>query len=577
MLVVVAMGTATVLTTAYLVSKDNSEAIGANAQNTAASEWAARSGADLALAVLQTNTDWMDADPESLLEGFTIAGGAVSVALTDLQGNPPDGTETELAMTVVADVNGVKTVLQRIVAIQPDVPIDAAVDPELGEFGIFAGSTIYSEANTEIAPWPLSPAFKSGGAVKIGAGFTSSSAMTLDSDTHLRNVELYVRPDAQQTLKDMVSDGSFDGGAVLGFKIPSIPANMPTKLSGSLPVQDASGLKISDNSGSNTLVGGVYAGLTVSNPGTTVVLDDTTGGAYLVQGKLLVDTGSVLLVKGKVSLGVMGTIGVMSGATIELADSASELRVYAAQSVTVDNAGIGIPSSVARDMDRQVSDLDKYVDPARIRFYALSQASGGSIAPWFDFKNQSIVTMVAHTPGGSVGIRDGSSLIGRVTCSAISIWRDGSFYYDQKLDHKTGYTVFDGPFYKTDGAPLDGLAAAMDSYDTTLGLDAFGNYIIANVLTEVVPVPVVNIGDPTPRSERRAREKLWPFIAKAIESGAWVTGDNAVLQDDLYVKLDPTIFNIDEFYDNGVIDATYTGSGTQSISKLGGGTMLMVN
>jgi len=558
MLVVVALGTATVLTTAYLVSKDNSAAIGANAQDTAASSWVARSGADLALAVLQTQEDWVDADPEKLFEGFSIAGGQVSVVLTDLSGNPPDGTETEIAMTVVADVNGIKTVLQRIVTIKPDAVFDDAVDAELNEFGVYAGETFYSEPNSVFAPWPLSPAFKSGGAFKIGAGFTSSAEMTLDSEVSMSNVSMYARPDAQQTLKDMVEDPRFSGGAVLGVKIPTITPTLPTSLVG-LPVVANNPTFIENNLGPPALQGGEYATMWIENDGTRIRMDDSTGGAYLIDGNLTIETGSVLEIEGDVTLGVMGKFCVQYGGTIELKDNQSRLRIYTADDVLIDSAGIGIPSEIAQDLDRDVSDIVDYVDPGRVRIYAISKADGGANFPTIELKNQAIANMVIHAPTSKVRIRDGSSLIGRATCCSFEAKRDGAMYYDQRLDPRTGYTALNGPLYQSNGDLQVGLQAALDSYDTSLGLDQLLAHLIANVTTEVVPVDVVLIGDPTPRRHDRAKKKHWPFVAKAIEHGSWVTGNHEERQESLYVPLDPSIFNLDDFYDDGVISATHVG------------------
>jgi hypothetical protein len=232
MLVVIAMGTATALTTAYLLSKDNSAAIGDNANDTAASAWAARSGADLALAVLQTEEDWVDAEPEKLLEGFAIGDGTVSVALTDMEGLVPDGTETDLAMTVVADVNGIKTVLQRIVSMPPEVVFDDAVDPELGEFGLYATDELIITTGSSVAVWPASPMAKSGGANNIGVGFTNAANLYIHGSAKLMASRLFVRPDSNNPLKSAISGSEFIGGGILQLPVPVIESRLPGVFSG---------------------------------------------------------------------------------------------------------------------------------------------------------------------------------------------------------------------------------------------------------------------------------------------------------------------------------------------------------
>ncbi len=565
MLVVVALGTATVLTTAYLMSKDNSAAIGANAQDTAASSWVARSGAELALAVLQTQEDWVDADPEKLFEGFSIAGGTVSVALTNLQGEVPDGTETELAMTVVADVNGIKTVLQRIVSIQPDAVFDDAVDAELGEFGIFAATEIDLSDTARIGAWPMSPAYLSGEGVKIGAGFVDASSMGVNAGSAASRAELYVRPDAAAPLQAMTSDSTFVDGAVLQMVVPAIPPLKPADF-GALPVIEESNLTINDSSLSTRLVSGTYANLKIDKLDTVVTLDDTDGGVYLFDD-LDADHESVLLISGDVQVCVINNMKIQNCSAIEFADDTSRVRFYVGKQFKVHKTAVGLPREIARKPDRGLMDIDKYVDPSRLRVYALESAGGGDADPDIDIFNGSIANMVVHAPLSQIEVKGSSWVIGRLTGDIIKIKDDSGLLYDPVLDSKVGYTAFKGPLYQSNGDLQVGLKAAIDSYDVLLGLEQFQAHVIANVTTEVVPVQMVGIGDPTPRSHDRAIEKLWPFVAKAIENGSWVTGDHEVRQESLYVPLDPSIFDLDQFYNNGVISATHVGQQALEVTE----------
>ena len=558
MLVVVAMGTATVLTTAYLVSKDNSAAIGANAQDTAASSWVARSGADLALAVLQTEEDWMDAEPEKLLEGFSIAGGQVTVALTDLSGNPPNGTETDLAMTVVADVNGVKTVIQRLVSIQPDVVFDDAVDAELGEFGVFAADLLELSKTAKIAAWPRSPGYLSGDGVKIGVGFVDASDMNVDADSSASRAELYVRPDATAPLQAMTSDSTFVDGAVLQMIVPTIPALMHDDFVG-LSYMGSDEININDSSLSQRLPSGWYdANLTVDQRDSVVTLDDADGGMYLFKD-LTLDHESVLLISGSVLVGVHNNLKIENLSAIEFADDSSSVRFYVGKQIKVQRAAVGLPREIARNEARQITDIEKYIDPSRLRVYALESAFGGDLDPDIDIFGGSIANMVVHAPLSQIEVKESSWVIGRLTGDIIKIKDDSGLLYDPMLDNRAGYTSINGPLYQSNGDLQVGLKAAIDSYDIFQGLDFFQSYVIANVTTEVVPVDMVELGDPTPRDADRAIEKVWPFVAKAIENGIWVTGDNEERQESLYVPLDPTVFDLDDFYNDGVVTATHVG------------------
>ena len=77
LLVMISLMTATILTTAYLASRDNSTAIGENVANSTAARWAADTGVELAIAALQTEKDWRTAckdDNGRLLRDFLIDG-----------------------------------------------------------------------------------------------------------------------------------------------------------------------------------------------------------------------------------------------------------------------------------------------------------------------------------------------------------------------------------------------------------------------------------------------------------------------------------------------------------------------
>jgi hypothetical protein len=578
LLVVVAMGTAAVMTTAYLLSKDNSAAIGANAQDAAESAWVARSGADLALAILQTEEDWVDAEPEKLLEGFAIAGGSVSVVLTDLQGDPPDGTETELAMTIVADANGVKTVVQRMVTVAPDIEFDAAVDPELGEFGVYAIGELKLDSNARLGPWPASPEAKSGAANNLGAGFSNASDLTVDPTTELASTKLYVRPDAHSTLKGLTGDDVFVGGEALQTVVPVIPARLPAALENiiSFTVDEANeyathgyfygdNLVIDSAANSMTLYGGTHFELLADNPGTVVTLDATADGEHFHFVALDIQDGAQLLIKGHAVIRTFENISLTNGGSIVLDNSVeSSLTVYTGKNMIVRDSAIGVSADIATDALRSVFDLP-YSDPARVRFYGLTIDDGGYSNSYYMLDDNSIMCGSVHAPTVDVMVNN-SALCGRATVDAFYCLNGGVFLYDPAFNNHAGFTSKNGPLYDNSGILIDGLDTALTNYDKTSGLDGFQAYLggSMSVTKEIDSTP---IGDPTPRYDDRAIEKPWPFVAKAIEEGGWVSGDNEARQDDLYVALDPDIFDLDQFYDDGVIIATYTNKGAQDLDE----------
>ena len=91
LLVLISLMMATILTTAYLASRDNSAAIGSNVASAAAARWTANSGLDFGVAILETNATWRTSHVGGrLLSNYAMAGGTFDLDLQDIAtGLPP--------------------------------------------------------------------------------------------------------------------------------------------------------------------------------------------------------------------------------------------------------------------------------------------------------------------------------------------------------------------------------------------------------------------------------------------------------------------------------------------------------
>ena len=102
--------TATILTTAYLASRDNSALIGDNVADSAAARWAAESGLEMGAALLETEVDWRTMhDNGKLLDDLAVSGGSVDLDVVDLlTGTPPTTLTEHVQLTSIATVDGVQ-------------------------------------------------------------------------------------------------------------------------------------------------------------------------------------------------------------------------------------------------------------------------------------------------------------------------------------------------------------------------------------------------------------------------------------------------------------------------------------
>jgi len=95
LLVLISLATATILTMAYLSSRDNSAQIGANVADSTSARWAALSGVELGIAVLETESDWRTAhDNGVLLDDHPVGGGVVDLLVEDIETQAPPTEST---------------------------------------------------------------------------------------------------------------------------------------------------------------------------------------------------------------------------------------------------------------------------------------------------------------------------------------------------------------------------------------------------------------------------------------------------------------------------------------------------
>lgn len=513
MLALVALATASVLTTTYVVSRENTPIIGANAAAAASAEWAAKSGANTAVAILQTQADWLgDADPTALLTDFSLAGAKVSVLVTDLNGNPPEAGDTDLLLTTTAVVGTTRKVLQRVVRYQHSIAPDAVVDPSLGEFALFGAAALSVDDTSTVGVWGLSPSAVAGKKAKMGAGFASSSSLTLGASAKLNGASLVVNASAGSGLKSMVNDAKLVKGEALPLDVPAAPASLPSSIT-------TAGLAYSTgdkyyNAGTYTISKpGRYGLLDIDNGG-VVTLDDTQGGDFSF-AKLDMRQQAVLRIKGKVRVELRAEMALVDRATVELADDASSVEFYVRKAVSLDDAGLGVDRTVARNLSRSAASVTQYARPDRVRVYSMNLLSGGVSNQNVALRGKSIAMASIHAPSQNLTVDANSVIIGRATADRVVIKNGGAVYYDPALDNNAGFTTRAGPLYDAAGAPVAGLVAGLTAFNAALGLQALPGVIRTTV--GVVSVVLPTAGVVAPRSAERAVGADWPVTALALE------------------------------------------------------------
>lgn len=522
LMVTVALGVAGAATTFYLASRDNSSAIGENATLAASAQWASQSGAELAVAVMQTSADWKAGlTGGKLIDRAALNGATVSVLVTDINGKPPTASTRDVIVTAIATARGMTVSTQRLVSLQPEADVADAVDPELGEFGVYATTSMQVEDNGTLGVWDRSPDAAFGSPGKVGIGSVNSSDLSVGAAARVKASKLYVRGDASAGLKSMVSGSRFTGGAALVVPIPAVPAKTPSSVA-LAPIQKILDYTMDGYLASGVIPNGRYQSYKLDNG--AVGLLAGVSGPYSFRD-LNVSNTSALLIQGDVIVEVRGNLTVDKLATIEMADPTATVTFFVSGNVTIDDSAVGFHHDIGRNPARSCADASAYRRPSMLRLWGV-----GSGAKTVRLDNNALANMSVHMPYADVEVRgSGTTLIGRVTAKTLRLRASCAILMDPCLDNRVGFTTPTGPLYKSDGSPVDGLVTAITTFDPTQGCQALSSTIDSAVdaLAGSILDPLLGGGKTptiTPRAAARATARPWPMRALAMENNAALTG-----------------------------------------------------
>lgn len=509
MLVMIALGVAGAVTAFYLSSRDNSAALASNARDTTRAGWSARSGAAVAAAILETTLDWRGAAGAegALVRDMPIGGANVSIVVTDLNGDPPTAETIDVVVSATAEVNGVRSTMQRVENVSPaNVAPESAVQPFLGEFTLYATDQLELH-DSFVGVWPASPASRAGVPAKVGLGFTGACSLVVSDEVRTNSGAVFARADAQATLKNWTRIAGWAEGGEMPIVPVAVNETVPGEMS-ALPTAFPSAPTVSGPTTVVTLAQGRYGHVRVTNSG-RAILGGPTGGRYSVNN-LRIDSSGTVRVRGQVDLEVRGSFTVESLGTVELEDDTSSLRVYAGGNVTLVNGALGAPEAIGRDADR-APEWVAYRSPARVRVMGV-----GTVARNYSIGTNGLAVADFHAPLSNFKM-EGGSVLGRVTAARIKIGLGAVVMGDPSMDNRSGFTTLNGPLYNSDGTPIAGLAAALASF--TGSAQALTAHIAANVPAPG-PGPAADDGVSTPRRKGAARGRDWPILAIGLERRA---------------------------------------------------------
>lgn len=429
LLVIVSLVTATLLSLAYLSSRDNSTAIGQNVASAASARWAAESGLQLGLAILETDSNWRTAHADGkLLDDYAIARGVIDIDLLDVGQDPhiPPTAESEnIQVTVTANVNGVEQTAVALAYI-PATPANS-VDVDLSEFAIFAEQNILLKDNATLTRWPVAPQSTLGRRLAIGVHSTAASSIHITDDAAPVDTTVYHGPGASQFL---VTDET-------GGDIPTVEIENDIPL----PFAPDSGVSPPHPSLIHLILDVVGGVLNISADDRRSSMRLLNGLSMLISGivHLVTDddtelrNGAKMLIQGDTTMVVFGDL-ILDDASIELANSSARLTLFVRGGISLHNGYIGdLRTSGLRDNTGYAS----HMDPRRIQIFSMSNENG--FQNW-DITGNSVVKASIFSPDVRLRIREESALYGRAVAREVRIDGEGALFYDPALNSRRGYT-----------------------------------------------------------------------------------------------------------------------------------------
>lgn len=500
LLVLISLMMATILTTAYLASRDNSSAIGDNVANAAAARWAADSGLEFGVAILETEAAWRTSHVSGrLLSNYALSGGTVNVDLVDLEtGLAPNASSEYVRMTSTATVDGVNQT--SIADCRVPLTMGDAVDVDLSEFAVFASQKLTMQNKATIARWPMAPLSKLGERVLVATQATSAASMQLSDDSAAVDTTVFHGPGASTSLVSVATTQPPEKAGWLD-NVP-MPASPSTGVAAPLIVSLSPNLTQAAGS-AITSVGTRWKNVTLSNNAVRSLRGNITA---ITDEDLNISGGAKLVIDGKVKLVVFGDT-IMDQGSIELKPGATLTMFVRGRTATAMNIQDGYIGELRSTSNRDASGKAAYMDPERVLIFS----TPGSTSPnWLIDKNTVIKGSMYAPDATAVSLSMQSALYGRVATRQLAMTDDSAVFYDPSLNDHAGYTPAGGAMWDTSSrlknefktlASLD--ASALQAVADTVGTIVFSltksgtNYTPST--TSLTPGATVLPTDPTPR------------------------------------------------------------------------------
>ena len=430
MLVMVAILVSGTMAIAYFGSTDNSVEIGANIQSAAQARAVAESGLEVAIAILETNSQWQTQHVDGvLLSEFQMGESLISISIIDSTTDLPPTEETnEVEITITSTVNQVTQMTKAFATIIPD---EEEYDVDFSEYAIFATSSIEIDDVASVQLWHASPLSLQSNPLRLGTLSTDPLSVEIDSPTQHRTLELHTLSNASSmTTTATVDHHAFEG-------VPTLPAPPPPPAGGvPLTLTKTNTSKSFSSSGFSSwaqqFAFGNGRNNTPKNENTII-----QSGVYEIEA-LNFEIGEIIEIQGDVTLNVQGDVS-LRGTKIILVDNAT-LTMHIGGDVEISSSSIG----------HENFSPQSWIDPSRIQLY------GHGDNNW-EIDGLTTIKAEIYAPKSKVSFNGIATLCGRIAADEVSFRGASRLLYDATLDNG-GYADHKSPLYDDNGELFSELA-----------------------------------------------------------------------------------------------------------------------
>jgi hypothetical protein len=486
LLVIILLGTITVMTSALVGARRHSPIVARNASDALEAKVAARTASDLTEAILQSEHVLNAEQLAAIVTNLEEAGVTVSVTATDLDGNAPSGNAQPLILTTSSSVGSQTYTLEKIADYDPDAgnpPDMTGFDWRFGEFALYATEQIVLSGRAGVSKWP---GRTENGRLIIGTSNEDASSIVIEEEAKLKNGFVAV-PEAASDDTVANSTGEDLNVKQMPDELPLRPSDQPDASDVVITGYDTYTYRYNNfNCNQNFRVGQLllYDGCVLHVEGDrTIVLERGLGIA-----------SSTLRVEGNLTL-IAHDIIMANDAAIEVADGGS-LTIYVVDDIFLQGSTIGFTREYLQKNPNYVDDPPDYDDAEPIQIFTLeaSQADKLGLNPGDDdgggfeieVNYNGALRGKVHAPQHAISFYDDAVLCGAVMGERILVDDDACVYYDPALAFEYGWTNTDSPVYE-DGETqlLAALPEAVAANDIASAIQVVAD---ANPVTPVAPI-----------------------------------------------------------------------------------------